>query len=204
MRDYLAYASITLFSVCAMTAGAVPVKQPAVEVLLGSQVLQFYNPAHFSTVQLIHDTVMGGRSDGSLAPVSEPAGLRFFGNLSLANNGGFASAEFKLAQALPAKDFNSINLNVTADGRLYQLRLKTSYIPQGVAYVVNFQTDIDRQNYYFKAGDFTGQFRGRQVTNLPKLNLEDVTHISLMLADKKSGPYSVIMYSVALSPLQSI
>ncbi len=204
MRDYLAYVIIALLGASAMTTGAAPLKQPAVDVLLGSQVLQFYNSTHFRTVQLIHDTVMGGRSDGSLTMVSEPAGLRFFGNLSLANNGGFASAEFRLAQALPAKSFNSIGLKVAADGRQYQLRLKTPYIPQGVAYVVEFQTDISQQNYYFQPSEFNGQFRGRQVANLPKLSLADVTHISLMLADKNSGPYSIILYSVALSTLQSI
>lgn len=204
MRDYLAYAIITLFGASTMTAGAVPLKQPKADTLLGSEVLQFYNSAHFSNVQLIHDTVMGGRSDGSLTMVSEPAGLRFFGNLSLANNGGFASAEFRLIKPLPVKDFNSIKLNVAADGRIYQLRLKTPYIPQGVAYVVNFQTDVTGQDYYFQPAEFNGQFRGRQVTSLPKLRLADVSHISVMLADKTSGPFSIVLYSVNFSTLQSI
>ncbi|WP_213994816.1 CIA30 family protein [Arsukibacterium sp.] len=204
MRDYLAYAIITLFGASAMTTGAAPLKQSAATALLGGEVLQFHNSAHFSTVQLIHDTVMGGRSDGSLAMLSEPAGLRFSGNLSLANNGGFASAEFRLAKPLPAESFNSVKLTVAADGRLYQLRLKTPYIPQGVAYVANFKTVEGQKDYYFQPTAFNGQFRGRTVTNLPELRLADISHVSVMLADKRSGAYSIVLYSIELSALQSI
>ncbi|KKO46719.1 hypothetical protein WG68_04025 [Arsukibacterium ikkense] len=170
----------------------------------GTVVLEFYNKNHFSHVQLVHDTVMGGRSDGAVNMVTEPAGLRFFGNLSLANNGGFASAEFRLTNALPAQHFSSIKLHVAADGRTYQLRLKTPYLPRGVAYVANFKSDIGQQHYYFQPDAFSGRYRGREVTQLPKLNFADVTQLSVMLADEKNGPFSIILYSLGLSTTQAI
>jgi len=208
MRAYLCYAFLILSGVSAMNAESDPLNRPATEpvaeLIPGTVKLEFYNPEHFTTVQLIHDTVMGGRSAGSVTAVSEPAGLRFFGNLSLANNGGFASAEFRLAKTLPSAPYRSIKLNAAADGRQYQLRLKTPFIPQGVAYVADFNTAADPQNYYFQHSDFNGRYRGRLVTNLPKLNFADVSQISLMLADKTSGTFSIVLYSVSLSPAQSL
>jgi len=80
-----------------------------------STTLEFYNPAHFAQAQPVHDTVMAGRSDGSIESVSEPEGLRFHGNLSSANNGGFVSVEFTLAEKLRAEGFNRIALNASAE-----------------------------------------------------------------------------------------
>ncbi|SNY41614.1 Complex I intermediate-associated protein 30 (CIA30) [Arsukibacterium tuosuense] len=187
-----------------MNAESEPLEQPATALMPGTVALEFYNPEHFSLVQLVHDTVMGGRSEGSVKAVSEPAGLRFFGNLSLANNGGFASAEFKLAKALAPHIYRSIKLNIAADGRQYQLRLKTPYIPQGVAYVADFNSTKDKQSYYFTPADFNGRYRGRLVTNLPELRLADVSHVSVMLADQTSGAFSIVLYSISLSPAQAI
>ncbi len=193
MRAYLCCAFLVLSGVSAMKTDSEPfnrlVNDPVADLIPGTTKLEFYNSEHFTTVQLVHDTVMGGRSAGSVKTVSEPKGLRFFGNLSLANNGGFASAEFRLAKKLPSVFYRSIKLDVAADGRQYQLRLKTPFIPQGVAYVADFNSAVDQQNYYFQHSDFNGRYRGRLVTNMPKLNFADVSQISVMLADNTSGAF---------------
>ncbi|MDX1537856.1 CIA30 family protein [Arsukibacterium sp.] len=203
MKILLTYVLFILSGLSTMNAKSESLTKSANE-LPGTVMLEFYNPEDFSSVQLIHDTVMGGRSTGGIKPVSEPAGLRFFGNLSLANNGGFASAEFKLAAALPSPIYRSIKLHIAADGRQYQLRLKTPFLAQGVAYVAEFNSAIDMQNYYFKPADFSGRYRGRLVANLPALSLADVSHISVMLADGQSGTFSIILYSLSLSSAQTI
>lgn len=173
-------------------------------IMPGTVALEFSNLKHFNQVRLIHDTVMGGRSAGLITVLKEPAGLRFDGHLSLANNGGFASAEFALAQALPAVEFRTLQLTALADGRRYQLRLKTPFIPQGVAYVAEFQSSSHLQQYQFEPVNFRGQFRGRLVTGLPALNFYDVSHISLMLADSNQGPFAIELFSIQFSALQSI
>ncbi|MCH8538996.1 MAG: CIA30 family protein [Alkalimonas sp.] len=191
-----------------ISAGFIPLatasNQPSVDFALGTMALEFANSNHFDSIQLVHDTVMGGRSRGSVESVSDPAGVRFYGQLSLANNGGFASAQFRLADALPEFAYQRIRLHLAGDGREYQLRLKTPYIPAGVAYVARFQSNETQAYYDFQAGSFVGQFRGRQVRNLPRLNFADVTHISVMLADKNSGFFDIVLYSIDFSSLQSI
>jgi hypothetical protein len=186
------------------SSAAMALTQPPIDYALGTMALQFSNTNHFDQIQLVHDTVMGGRSSGAVEPVSDPVGVRFYGELSLANNGGFASAEFRLADALPEFAYNSIRLHLAADGRAYQLRLKTPYIPRGVAYVAHFQSSEQQPYYDFQQSSFVGQFRGRQVRNVPPLNLADVTHISVMLADKNSGLFDIVLYSIDFSSLQSI
>ncbi|MDX1677322.1 CIA30 family protein, partial [Arsukibacterium sp.] len=97
-----------------------------------------------------------------------------------------------------------IKLNMAADGRQYQLRLKTPLIPRGVAYVADFISVKDQQSYYFELADFSGRYRGRSLNNLPALNLSDVSHISVMLADQHNGPFSIVLYSISLSSAQTI
>ncbi|WP_189433697.1 CIA30 family protein [Alishewanella longhuensis] len=166
--------------------------------------LTFYEPEHFTQIRLIHDTVMGGRSTGNIAVIDEPPGLLFVGNLSLANNGGFASAEFTLAKPLRDKVLNSLYLHALADGRKYQLRLKTPFIPNGVAYVAEFETDTMPQHYYVPLAAFRGQYRGQAIRNMPKLNLADVSQISIMLADKQDGAFSITLYSITFSAVNTI
>ncbi|MDP5037456.1 MAG: CIA30 family protein [Alishewanella sp.] len=158
--------------------------------------LQFYNQQHFNQAMLIHDTVMGGRSKGNARLMSENNGVLFVGDLSLENNGGFASIEFNLAQALPKQRFQQVVLATVADGRTYQLRLKTPYIPRGVAYVAEFKTTADVQRYAFNLADFQGRYRGRALTNMPELHFKDVQQVSLMLADKNPGPFRIELYDL--------
>lgn len=166
--------------------------------------LTFYEPDDFTQIRLIHDTVMGGRSAGTIAVTTDPPGLLFTGKLSLANNGGFASAEFTLAKPLRNKVLNSLYLHALADGRKYQLRLKTPFIANGVAYVAEIETDTRPQHYYVPLAAFRGQFRGQAVRNMPKLNLADVNQISIMLADKQAGDFSITLYSITFSAINTI
>ena len=122
-------------------------------------------------------------------------------NLSLDNNGGFASAEFKLVEPINAINIKALRLNAVADGRTYQLRLKTPFIPQGIAYVAEFTTQQSVQGYLFSQDMFSGRYRGNPVINLPPLSFADVTHISVMLADKTAGPFQIALYSLGYIPL---
>lgn len=166
--------------------------------------LSFGNPSHFSQVRLIHDTVMGGRSFGDIQLQDSPPSLVFSGNLSLLNNGGFASIEFALTRPLANKKFNSIYLHALGDGKRYQLRLKTPFIPNGVAYVASIDTTMSAQRYYIPLSAFSGQFRGRRVANLPALNFADVSHISVMLADKQEGDFAITLYDIDFTELNTI
>ncbi|GAB2914232.1 CIA30 family protein [Rheinheimera gaetbuli] len=172
-----------------------------VSTMTDAVTLNFIDHRHFERIMLVHDTVMGGRSSGNVVSHNKIA-LRFSGILSLENNGGFASAEFKLLKPITWLNSKALILNAEADGRRYQLRLKTPFTPQGVAYVAEFTSQHKTHDYEFGVSAFSGRYRGRPVGNLPPLSFSDITHVSVMLADKTPGPFLITLYSLSFVTIQ--
>jgi len=138
----------------------------------------------------VNDGVMGGLSVSTLRRTDDGTGI-FSGDLSLQNNGGFASARAMLGlRDLSA--FAGLEIRVRGDGRTYQLRLRTDDRFDGVAYRAEFETR-DREwltvNILFKR--FLPTYRGRILTDVPALDTGRIRQLSIMLADKNAGPFSL-------------
>lgn len=167
-----------------------------VSTMTDAVTLNFIDHRHFERIMLVHDTVMGGRSSGTVVRHDQNA-LRFSGSLSLENNGGFASVEFELLKPVTWLNSKALILNAEPDGRRYKLRLKTPFIPRGVAYFAEFTSYTQIHDYEFGLSAFSGRYRGKPVSNLPPLRFSDVTHVSVMLADKTPGPFLITLYSLS-------
>ncbi|MBE0567345.1 MAG: CIA30 family protein [Krumholzibacteria bacterium] len=138
----------------------------------------------------VNDGVMGGLSTSSLTVTDEGTGL-FSGEVSLANNGGFASVRTVLGDhALGAA--RGIVLRVRGDGRPYRLRLRTDRGFDGVAYQAEFPTVAGQwQEVFCPFGDFVPVFRGRPVPGTPPLDPAAVRQLGLMIADQRAGPFAL-------------
>jgi hypothetical protein len=90
---------------------------------------------------IVNDSVMGGVSQSEM--IVTPAGTAVFrGNVSLDNNGGFASVRtYPIAYQLAGYD--GLSLRVKGDGQQYRLRLRMDNQLDGIAYQVNFETQPD-------------------------------------------------------------
>lgn len=156
--------------------------------------LSFGHPAELDKWSVVNDTVMGGVSSSSLS--STHHGMRFTGVLSLENNGGFASVRrfggrLQLSGTLPLK------LTVKGDGRTYQLRLRTGWETNSVAYAASFETiKGEPLTHSFVAEDFTPVWRGRRVQGAPPLRFAEVLQPGFMLADKTPGEFSLEIISL--------
>jgi NADH dehydrogenase [ubiquinone] 1 alpha subcomplex assembly factor 1 len=149
--------------------------------------IDFSNPQETQNWIIVNDTVMGGRSSASLNVKKNM--LIFAGNLSLQNNGGFASIR-RIYEPLSWNRGEILEIKVLGDGRSYQFRLRTNRNEDGVAYVANFTTTQNQiQTLQFNIKDFTPQFRGRLVRGAPTLRFSDIAQIGFMLADKNSGQF---------------
>jgi NADH dehydrogenase [ubiquinone] 1 alpha subcomplex assembly factor 1 len=149
--------------------------------------IDFSNPQETQNWIIVNDTVMGGRSRASLSV--EKNMLVFAGDLSLQNNGGFASIR-RIYEPLSWNRSEKLEIKVLGDGRSYQFRLRTNQNADGVAYVANFTTTKNQiQTLQFNIKDFTPQFRGRLVSGAPALNFSDIAQIGFMLADKNPGQF---------------
>ena len=86
---------------------------------------------------VVNDGVMGGRSRSRIS--FEESGAVFEGNVSLENDGGFASVRTSLPDS-DLSDWDGIAVRVEGGGRTFQLRVRTDDAWDGIAYRARFET----------------------------------------------------------------
>ncbi|MFT7356122.1 MAG: NADH dehydrogenase [ubiquinone] 1 alpha subcomplex assembly factor 1 [Pseudoalteromonas distincta] len=135
---------------------------------------------------VVNDSVMGGISNSQV--LYENDNLVFTGNVSLANNGGFASIRTLLD--VQSQDITKIMLRVKGDGQTYQLRLRTNEYMDGAAYTRSFSTTKNEWlNIEFLPEDFQLTYRGRLLEQQPTINFKDVKQLGFMIAGKQAGEF---------------
>ncbi|WP_339723715.1 CIA30 family protein [uncultured Paraglaciecola sp.] len=156
--------------------------------------IDFSDPQELLYWYRVNDSVMGGVSQSNLR--LEDDQTYFEGNLSLENNGGFASVR-RVGPLSLGSGNKPILLEINGDGRIYQLRLRTNKTLDGVAYVAKFTSKVDEwQTLTFTEDDFVAQFRGRLVSRAPSLLFTDVKQLGFMLADKQAGDFQLAIRSI--------
>lgn len=137
---------------------------------------------------VINDSVMGGISESSVATTQSGA-LLFTGNVSLENNGGFASIR-RIPRAYGLSDHQGLEIRVKGDGNTYQLRLRTSDGWDGVAYRARFATSGDGwETLRLPFDSFVPSFRGRVVRGAPPLDPKDIRQVGFLISDKQQGEF---------------
>ena len=145
--------------------------------------------------QAVNDGVMGGVSDGRFR-ITEAKSMEFFGTLSLANNGGFASVRSK-AKQLSLEEGDTLVTTVRGDGREYMLNLYPN--KQRVAYSYRAKLPTEKDEWIevripldaFEATSF-----GRVVTNAGAVKPAEISALGFMLGDKKAGPFKLEIESI--------
>jgi len=137
--------------------------------------------------QAINDGVMGGISSGRMVAGSE--GLRFEGELSLENNGGFASVRRLVTEDLAG--MTRVRLQVRGDGREYQFRIRQDGGFDGVAWRHVFSTSENWQTVDLQFEDFKPVFRGRPVPQAGPVDASRIRQIGFLIADKTPGAFSL-------------
>ena len=141
--------------------------------------------------QIVDDGVMGGLSKGKF-DISDKQTLKFSGNLSLKNNGGFSSIRSKRT-TMDLSEFKGIKMRVKGDGRTYKLRMESDsrYRRMAVSFQHEFKTTKEGWTEVFIPFDkLKASFRG---WNLPgmKFNSKSIQRVGLIIADKKEGPFEL-------------
>jgi len=140
--------------------------------------------------QIVNDSVMGGISTSRLLRVSDQV-VRFSGELSLDNNGGFASAR-ATGQIPDLAGIDTISLRVKGDGRRYQLRLRSRTGWRVPDFSAEFQTKVGEwQTHHLLIADFVPGWRGRKFKDVDPIQPEEIRSIGFLLGDKTSGAFSL-------------
>ena len=137
----------------------------------------------------IHDTVMGGRSSGG--GERTPVGMRFSGNMSLENNGGFAS----LRRSVPddaLSGASALAMRVRGDGSTYKIGLQTPTDRFEINWQAGFPTvDGEWTTVLLPFEAFTPTWRGQLVRGSRALNLDRVGTMRLVIGEKQDGPFEL-------------
>ena len=140
--------------------------------------------------QTVNDGVMGGVSEGKFK-VTESKTMEFFGTLSLANNGGFASVRSK-AKKLDLEKGDTLVARVRGDGREYTLNLYPNRSRTAFSYRATVQTKKDEWiEVKVSLDEFEATSFGRVVREAGPVKPEEITSVGFLLGDKKAGPFKI-------------
>ena len=156
-----------------------------------SQSIDLLNPEKnigLDNWNIVNDDVMGGISTSYLS-VSDEKNLIFNGNLSLENNGGFASSRLGLKKNI-LKGVKSFTIRIKGDGNSYKLRL--SQDNRRASYSANFESvNNEWLEINIPIEDFIATWRGYTYTDYPPIQTDRIISLGLQISDKQEGKFKL-------------
>ncbi len=152
-------------------------------VLLNSSIMKTEN-----RWRIVNDGIMGGLS--SSKAIIEDDKIIFSGNISLENNGGFASLRS------PVKDysfeqFSGIEIKIKGDGKRYSISMKETTYFSGYFFTSIFETKRDEWiTIQLPFNQFKLYYFGREIKSNRKIPLSNIKEISLLIGDKQEGNFN--------------
>lgn len=151
-------------------------------------ITDFTNMAH-QQWQIVNDGVMGGISSSRLQ-LNDQGNAVFLGEVSLENNGGFASV--KNREPLNLAGYSGIHLNLKGDGNRYSFRIQTGEGAKTHAwsYEQRFDTKPDEfVQIKLPFSEFNPTYRGSEPDNVPSLDVANIHNFGFLISDKQSGEF---------------
>ena len=138
--------------------------------------------------RIINDTVMGGRSSSQMTVTDAGTGV-FRGEVSLANNGGFAHTR-SMAGPYDLSAYDGLAVRVRGDAKRYDLTLKLDRAFDGVMYQTRFEVQsAGWTEVRLPFADFVPTYHGRVLTDRPPLDPAKIRTIGFIISDKQEGPF---------------
>jgi NADH dehydrogenase [ubiquinone] 1 alpha subcomplex assembly factor 1 len=152
-------------------------------------IFNFDSPETSGDWTTVNDVVMGGLSHSKFE-INADCIATFSGTLAPDNNGGFASARASVKNEM--KIFEGAHIRVKGDGNIYSLRFRTDFDFDGISYQAKFKTEAGEwKEYKIPLNDFKPTFRGRSLSNKPKLESKNIKQIGILIADKQFGKFEL-------------
>lgn len=141
-----------------------------------------------------NDVVMGGRSSSELER-SENGNAIFKGEVSLKNNGGFASVQYRFSPK-DIQGYKKVVLYLKGDGKNYQFRLKENLRDQA-SYVYDFETTGDWQTVEIPLKEMKPVYRGQNL-NMPQFSANSIQEIGILIGNKKPQDFRLEIDKIEL------
>jgi NADH dehydrogenase [ubiquinone] 1 alpha subcomplex assembly factor 1 len=158
----------------------------------------FSDPRAVDAWRAIDDRVMGGVSRSRLR--HDPAGHAVFeGEVSLAQNGGFASVRSSPGERGQAGAATCL-IEARSEPRQFKLSLLTDDDFDSVNYQASFTTmGADWQTISLRLSAFRASFRGREVPDAPALDPARIRQVGLVIAGRQAGPFALDIRRIGLA-----
>ena len=155
------------------------------------------DPGQVAAWTTVNDPVMGGLSTSRIA--FGDGGLVFSGNISLENNGGFASARSPEDPDIGrrATGAKSLRVHARGDGKTYVLQVGTA--GQSWSYIQRFATEAAVQRIYELPieGFQPVGMRLDPAPNAPQtLDPSIISQVSVYILDKQQGPFELTISAI--------
>ncbi len=146
----------------------------------------------------VNDPVMGGESTARIEPGS--GGLVFSGNISLENNGGFASARGPQDADIGRRAAGATSLGVRAlgDGKTYLLKVGTA--GQRWSYIQRFTTEAGvQQTYELPVENFepVGMRLDPAPDAPPTMDPSRISQLAVYILDQQQGPFELTLNEIS-------
>tara|TARA_B100000809_G_C15097476_1_gene515584 strand:+ start:241 stop:732 length:492 start_codon:yes stop_codon:yes gene_type:complete len=162
--------------------------------MTSTTLFDFNTNADISNWRILDDVVMGGRSNGSFEINDEGHG-KFYGTVSLENNGGFSSLRYRF-KTKDVSAYSNVILRVKGDGSNYQFRVKTSS-GDYASYIYEFETTTDWMTIEIPFTAMDPRFRGRRI-NAPNFPGEELQEIAFLIGNKREQSFEFLIDNIEL------
>ncbi len=157
---------------------------------LYSTLLDFDDPMSALGWTSVNDVVMGGSSCSQFN--FNPNGYaEFSGEVSLKNNGGFASIR-SAPSNYSIVNIKNLCLCILGDGHRYKLNLRMDNFPDGINYQALFTPPRKWSEIKFSYDNFKPCFHGNPVS-APPLDFSRINQIGLMIGDRQEGSFTLLV-----------
>ncbi len=140
--------------------------------------------------QVEDDTVMGGKSQGQFAITDEGHG-RFYGHVSLANNGGFSSIERSFEKKIDVSGEKAFIVRLKGDGNRYTIRVQ-SKADQNYLHEASFPTSGEWETITVPFETMNAMHHGEPV-DVAEFEGGPVHKIQFLIGNKKEQDFEVLL-----------
>jgi hypothetical protein len=139
--------------------------------------------------RIVNDDVMGGVSSSKVF-ITEDDKISFSGNVSLENNGGFASLRSPVKE-YNFENFSGIEIKIKGDGKRYSISMKETTYFSGYFYTSAFETKKEEWIVVqIPFNQFKLYYFGNETNSKKKIPLNNIKEISLLIGDKQEGSFN--------------
>lgn len=158
-------------------------------------IFDFNKSSNIQDWRIVNDIVMGGKSSSSFTLSPDGFGL-FEGEVSLENNGGFASVNYRFKKIKVNND-SCIIIKLKGDGKNYQVRIKNDS-GNSYSYIATFETSGAWQEIKIPLKDMYPSFRGRKL-DLPNFSHDSIEELVFLIGNKTPEKFALLIDKIEVN-----